>query len=207
MRTAEEIATTPEAKEILGFLADPKQGGFALKRIEAGGAKGRELARKALLCSHRETRMQAALVLGNLKDGTKDTVRALMDAVLLDPDPDVRAVAAKAFISIHAQEAIPALIRSLKEDPFETARANAAWALGNIGTAAALTPLRDALTDDDTWVRLRAVSALKKMKARAAVPDLIVKLSDPNAMVRERAHAALKDITGKNAGPDPANWR
>lgn len=203
----EELATNEAEKEILGLLSDPKQGANALKAIKKLGTKGLEFARRALRCSNREVRAQAALVLANLEDGSRVTVQALCDSVLLDPDPDVRAIAAKAFVKIEKHEAVPTLIRSLKEDPFEPARANAAWALGNIGSSAAVQPLREALNDPDTWVRLRAVSALKKMKAKVAVPDLIERLSDSNSMVRERAREALKDLTGVDRGPDPAAWR
>jgi HEAT repeat protein len=202
-----EVGKTPDEKAIVEFLSDPKQGGKALDLIKKQGRKGIDLARRALACDNREARMQSALILANLEDGSKETVKALMDAVLLDPDPDARALAAKAFIKIEKPEAVPVLLRSLKEDPFEPARANAAWALGNIGASAAVQPLRDALKDEDTWVRLRAVSALKKMKARVAVPDLIERLADSNSMVRERAREALKDITGTDKGDDPAAWR
>jgi len=207
MYSVEELGTSDGAKALLALLADPKQGAAALEEVKKGGPAMRELVRKALACSRREIRIQAALVLGSLKDTGKETVAALCDAVLLDPDPDVRAMAAKAFVSIKAPGAVSALIRSLKEDPFEEARANAAWALGNIGSPGAIEPLRAALQDEDTWVRLRATSALKKMKAKAAVPDLIERLGDKSPMVRERAREALKDITGKDLGPDPDAWR
>ncbi len=205
--TADELAKDADEKEIFTFLADPKQGGKALERMKKDKKKGAELGRRALLCSQRETRLQAALILGNLEDSSKETIKALSDAVLLDPDGDARALAAKAFIKIRKPEVIPVLIRSLKEDPFEPARANAAWALGDIGGAQALQPLRDALKDPDTWVRLRAVSGLKRLKAKAAVPDLIEHLADTNQMVRERAREALKDITGQDKGEDPAAWK
>ena len=207
LQTADELAKDADEKEIFTFLADPKQGGKALERMKKDKKKGAELGRRALLCSQRETRLQAALILGNLEDGSKETVKALSDAVLLDPDGDARALAAKAFIKIRKPEVIPVLIRSLKEDPFEPARANAAWALGDIGGAQAIQPLRDALKDPDTWVRLRAVSGLKRLKARAAVGDLIEHLADTNQMVRERAREALKDITGQDKGEDPAAWK
>jgi hypothetical protein len=203
---ADELATGPDL-ELLGILGDNHRGGEALARIRSEGRPGLELARKALRSSKREARIQAAMILANLKDKSKETVKALEDMVLLDPDPDARATAAKAFVALRAPDAVPFLIRSVKEDPFETARENSAWALGDIGTAAAIPVLREALKDPATWVRLRAVSALKRLKARVAVPDLAARLRDDNPMVRERAREALKAITGHDAGDDPAAWK
>jgi len=204
---ADDIAPGGEDRELLDLMSNAKTGEKAFKRIKAAGKDKYEMVRKALRCTNREVRMQAALILGILKDSSKETYTAITDAVLLDPDPDVRALAAKCFISIHSPEAAQTLILSLKQDPYEAARANAAWALGDVGNMIAVGPLREALKDNDTFVRLRAVSALKKLKAKAAVPDLIDRLADTSPMVRERARDTLKDITGRDMGDDPAKWR
>lgn len=198
LKALAEIGRSAAELTVLETMTDPKRGSETLDAAKKAGKAGVDLMRRALGSSNRTVRMQAALVLGNLKDKSKETVTALTEALLLDPDPDCRATAAKTFVVIEVRDAVPALLRSLNEDPFEPARANAAWALGNIGSTAALPALRKALKDEDTWVRLRSVSALKKMKARVALADLEDHYrNDPNPMVRERAGQAIQAITGK----------
>ncbi len=197
LEDADRLASDDFEREVLGWMSDPKKGPAVLERVSREGSRGRRVIRKALRCGDRDVRMQACLVFGNLKGRlTKEEVTALADAVLLDPDPDVRATAAKAFVAIRAREAVPVLIRSLEEDPFAPARANAAWALGQTGrgTGPVVTALREALRDEDTWVRLRAVTALGRLRAREAVPDLTAMTDDPNAMVRERVREVLRSF-------------
>jgi hypothetical protein len=207
MKSLADLAQETGDRETLDLMSDPKRGVSALNRVKAAGLAGVVLTRKALACTNREVRMQAALVLGNVKDAKPETVKALTDAVLLDPDPDVRAVAAKAFVAIDAPAATPVLIRSLEQDPYEDARASAAWALGNVGGPAAFPALRKALKDEATWVRLRAASSLKRLKARVAVNDLVEALGDANPMVRERVREALKVLTGRDLGESQEAWK
>jgi len=90
---------------------------------------------------------------------------------------------------------MPELIRSVTEDPSAAVRANAAWALGQLGkTARSVEALRHALHDEDTWVRLRAVTALGRLNAREAVGDLKGLANDPNEMVRERVREVLNRL-------------
>lgn len=205
--TLDEIASSPEEKELLTLLTDPKKGVEALKKIRKKGAKARRLMVKALRCSNREVRKQACLILANLKDTSSRTVTALSDAVLLDPEPTVRAMAAKSFIAIRKSSATPTLIRSLLEDPDAPTRANAARALGSTGGNGAVAALKTALGDPDTWVRLRAVSALKKRRSKTSVPDLVKMLDDPNRMVRARAREVLKALTGVDKGEKASDWQ
>lgn len=189
------LASDDFEREVLGWMADPKKGPAVLERVSRAGARGRQVMRKALRCGDRNVRMQACLVFGTLKETLgKEDLAALTDAVLLDPDPDVRATAAKAFVAIRAREAVLALRRSLGEDPYAPARANAAWALGQTGGSGATVSLRAALRDEDTWVRLRAVTALGRLKAKEAIPDLKRLADDPNSMVRERAREVLRSL-------------
>lgn len=197
-QAATRLASDDFEREVLEWMAEPKKGPAVLERVSRAGARGRQVVRKALRCEDRSVRMQACLVFGNLKGRLgKDDVSALADAVLFDPDPDVRATAAKAFVALRTPEAVPALIRSLNEDPYAAARANSAWALGQIGGKGAVEVLRKALRDEDTWVRLRAVTALGRLRAREAITDLAALEKDPNSMVRERAREVLRSL-GKN---------
>ncbi len=75
-------------------------------------------------------------------------------------------------------------------DPQLAAQA-ARW-LGISGGAAALEPLRDALTHDDSAVRAAALLALGDLGDPVALPHLCDRLSkDGNSMVREAAAQSL----------------
>ncbi len=201
LEEADRLAQDDFERELLGLMKDPKQGPDVLERVARAGARGLRAMRKALRCQDRTVRVQACLVLGNLTGRSagsaragREEVAALSDAVLLDPDPDVRATAAKAFVALKSREAVPALIRSVSEDPYAPARANAAWALGQVGGRGVVDALRRALKDEDTWVRLRAVTALGRLRAREAIPDLRAMREDPNSMVRERVREVLRAL-------------
>jgi hypothetical protein len=60
-------------------------------------------------------------------------------------------------------DAVPALIKVLKDDVTEVRR-NAAEALGRIGDLRAQAALQDALQDEDEWVREVVADALKKLE-------------------------------------------
>jgi len=207
MYSIEAIAECRAEKGVLELLSDPRQGVKALSRVRKLGPSGVSFLRRCLRHPVSVVRKQACLVIGNLKNRSSMTVDSLSDAVLLDPDPNVRAFAAKTFIAVRSVRATPALIRSLMEDPYAPARANAARALGSIGGNGAVNALLSALDDDDTWVRLRSVSALKKRRAKSAIPRLIEMLEDSNRMVRTRALDVLKSLTGKDKGSSPSDWR
>lgn len=202
-----DISTNDDEAELVGMLAQARTGEKAWKVIRKSPEKYFEFLYRALRASNREVRVQAAVIMGLLKDKSEQTTIKLTDAVLLDQDPDVRAIAAKAFIAIRTKAAVDVLTRSLNEDPYEAARANAAWALGDIGDETAVPHLRKAMSDEDTFVRLRAVSAVKKMKAKSALPELVERLSDKSPMVVDRAEEALVEISGLKKGKDPAKWK
>ena len=86
-------------------------------------------------------------------------------------------------------------------DPLPGVRAEAAWAFGEIGSAAvaAVPALTEALWDADRDVRHFVVWALGSIgpAAVAAVPALAEATQDPEALVRFEAGGALKAIAGK----------
>jgi HEAT repeat protein len=195
LRSADEIFVTENEKRLGELLSDPKRGAEALEEAKRGGREALVALRKALRCDRKNVRVQAVLVLGNLKKVGKEEVEALRDALLLDPDEDVRAYSAKAFVAIKDKGAVPALVRCLKEDPFPQARANAVWALSLIGGGQEVKEaVIKALSDEDAWVRLRAVSAIGRLKIRGAESELARLKDDPSPMVRERALQVLKEL-------------
>jgi hypothetical protein len=205
---AVEVALNDTEKSFMTGMADAMGGAEKVFNELKKDAKGNlAFLRRALRSTNREVRIQAAVMLGLLKDKADETIEAVADAVILDRDPDVRAMAARSFLGIPARKAVDSLILSLEQDPYEAARSNAAWALGECGDKAAVPALRKALSDTDTNVRLKAASALLKLKPKEAVPELVNLLNDKSPMVRERARDALKAITGRDRGPKPENWK
>jgi hypothetical protein len=205
---AVEVALNETEKAYMTGMADAMGGAEKIYNELKKDAKGNmAFLRRALRSANREVRIQAAVMLGLLKDKSVETVDAVADSLILDRDQDVRAMAARSFLGIPARKAVDSLIISLEQDPYEAARSNAAWALGECGDKAAVPALRKALSDTDTNVRLKAASAVLKLKPKEAVPELIILLDDKSPMVRERARDALKTITGRDKGPKSENWK
>ena len=97
-----------------------------------------------------------------------------------------------------AKDAVPALIKALKDKDFNVRR-SAAAAVGKIGPAAkdAVPALIEALKDKDIYVRIGAALLLSRIgpAAKDAVPALkAMSENDPVARVRKAAVAALKSI-------------
>ena len=92
---------------------------------------------------------------------------AALVTLLQDPDPTMRALAARTF-----------------------------WGMGARAGVSAVAPLADALADADGSVRLGAAMALDNMGplAAPAVPALVKALRDPDANVRPWAARALGNI-------------
>lgn len=110
-------------------------------------------------------------------------------AALADPQPDVRAQAARG-LARHA-EAGDALLSALS-DPTPGVRAAAAWSLGVVGLEAAVTPLTQLTADADAEVRIAAVGALRRIDpARLdTLPTLDALRADPDVRVRRAVGAA-----------------
>ncbi len=92
-------------------------------------------------------------------------------------------------------EAVPALVRAIKEEDDGMTRTWAAGALGKVGpdAKAAVPTLIEALSDDNRRVRSSAVRALGRIgpDAKAAVPAITARLSDKEELVRSGAAGAL----------------
>jgi HEAT repeat protein len=107
-------------------------------------------------------------------------------------DQDVRVHAAWALGSIGLVDAVPDLIKLLRDqDAGGFVRAIAAWALGSIGSADAVPALTQALQDPE--VRGDATEALVQI-GKDAVPALVQALQDQNEYVRLHAAWALGEM-------------
>jgi len=96
------------------------------------------------------------------------------------------------------QDAIPALIRMMREHPGGDIRFLSQEALARIGEPA-VEPMEEVLRDGDAAARMAAVLGLEKVLGARAVPVLEPLLGDPNKGVVARAAGALVRITGDAA--------
>ncbi len=97
-------------------------------------------------------------------------------------------------LSAIGEPAVPALIEALRSDN-ESIRASAAYALGDIGSAAqeAVPSLTQALQDESAWVKRHAAEALGLIgqPVQNTVPALIALLRDEHYWIRDNAARAL----------------
>ncbi len=89
---------------------------------------------------------------------------------LLDPDPNVRRIAAQALGQIKDAQAAPGLIERLW-DEYPDVRRAAAWALGEIEDSQAASSLLQALGDSEVSVQEAAAEALGKLDNAAALAE------------------------------------
>jgi HEAT repeat protein len=137
---------------------------------------------------------------------TKEAVPSFREA-LEDPEPSVaeRAAEGLGWIGPDAKEAVPTLIKRLKDPPSENFRVTAVAALGRIGPKAkAAVPLLIELIQQKeapAKARRTAVSALGKMGpiAKTAVPTLIEALAE-----RELEQAAVGALIQMGRAAQPA---
>jgi HEAT repeat protein len=126
---------------------------------------------------------------------------AVVARALQDTDEDVRRAAAK-YLSSHKQnaaDAIPALLRALKEDKSDLVRRNAVEALGSIGPEDATVMkalVRSLKNDPDSGVRIRVAFVFRHLKqdAQELIPALTDALKDKSSSVRVQAAHALAAI-------------
>ena len=106
-----------------------------------------------------------------------------------DPARKKAALKAAAILGVRAIDTVPDIAALLRHPEYAP---EAALALSFMG-AAAVEPLRDALTSDETVVRREALRSLGKLRERASIdpqiiiPALLNALADPEPSVREIA--------------------
>lgn len=140
-------------------------------------------------------RQTAADALGKIGE---PSVEPFLISALRDPDPAVRAAAARSLgrLSSASREAGTALLSLLRDSDLSVRRA-AAQALGTIEGLAALVPAVAALlTDSDPAVREAAAHALSSMEARESWEALAASTTDPHPAVRQWVVAALGEAGG-----------
>jgi hypothetical protein len=133
--------------------------------------------------------------------GYEDPANAPFDTTLLQPGGFVRQLAS-AVAQVWGVEAIaPALF-----EPDPALRYNVASLLGDIGDAAVVPDLIEALDDEHERVRWEAAWSLGRIGDPVAIGPLIVTLSDQAEDVRWFASWSLRTITGQPFGADRAEW-
>jgi HEAT repeat protein len=129
-----------------------------------------EHERRRLKSEDIEERRDALMRLGNLKRPDASRVAA---AGLTDVAPIVRATATHAILSLPQADAATLLI-PLLQDKSEFVRREAAYALGETRSSAAVAPLEVVfLNDKETGVRGAAAVALGELEDESAVPALV----------------------------------
>ncbi|MBN2369433.1 MAG: HEAT repeat domain-containing protein [Vicinamibacteria bacterium] len=161
---------------------------------------------EALENEDQDVRGFAAWKLGEIGPDARDAVPALMAMIERGRDSGEIATRALEHIGSQAVRAVPTLISSLRDEDLHT-RANAARALGRIGSREAVEELVIALSDDQGLVRSEAARALGRIgvTAEPAVPALARLLSDTDEQVRAMAARALGFIPGATAAVPELN--
>ncbi len=121
-------------------------------------------------------------------------------ALLHHADAEVRWRAAEALGDLRAAEAVPDLVRALRDPDGDVAR-RAVEALADLGAREAAVECVELLKSPDTPVRRRASRLLEKLKARDAAPAVIALLQSEESGVRESAATTLGNLGSAEAVP------
>lgn len=173
IKTADETIV-PELLKIMESSENPLGKAYALYCIgQLAKRDALELLIESLSHKEPEVRTIAAwALLDVIGPEDKKVIGALMDALLLDPDPQVRRYAARTLGYLKAPITLPALASAM-DDRNRTVRKQVAWALGNMGQKEAIPILAKGLMDVDPEVKKEVVYALAQTKDQAATPYLI----------------------------------
>ena len=124
-----------------------------------------------------------------------------LDRWLDSKDPSSRVDAVQELAALQKPEAVPLLLRALRDSEVEV-RGAAAWGLRNCTDSRVVPALRGALNDDDDRVRAAAVWALSHVGGKAVLPDVVrLATNDASGVVRFRAVWGLGIIRDKSALP------
>lgn len=135
-----------------------------------------------------DVRGQAAISMMSLDD--QRAIEPLIMA-LNDDSPNVRTPAAMALGHYRAEQALPALLDRLANDPSDYVRPCIANALGRISGDIAMEALKEALKDQADAVRHAACWRFAHNDDRRAVDEILNLLEDPEWSVRKAACEVL----------------
>ncbi len=88
-----------------------------------------------------------------------------------------------------------------RQNPNQLARIHAVWALGQIGSTAALNPIVELLSDSDAEVRAQAAKVLGDRRFPSAFDALLKAVNDPSPRVQFFAAMGLSKLARKEAVP------
>jgi HEAT repeat protein len=117
----------------------------------------------------------------------------MVERLLKDKEPNIRAAAVGAAVSCGGNRAVPVLVGMLRDASWEVRR-EVIKALGRIGDVTVIDNLSKALQDRDHDVRESAVVALGKLGDVRAIRPLVLALLDVESFVRDAAQNSLNKI-------------
>ena len=152
-----------------------------------------------------DTRRQAVQGVAESEAGGQASFVQAYRQLLNDPDPLVRAAAARA-LRRHGVADDARRIAPLLTDPSGFTRWKAARALQRLHHPAAIDPLIVALGDPDVDVRLSAARALGQYRQPRVFDALVGALDDRDFAVARAAEWSLQTLTGQSFGRDGRAW-
>jgi len=151
---------------------------------------------KALEGDTPRVRAAAAYALGQLEE--KDAILYLKKA-LQDKDPWVRYFASKSAGEKKDPEVLEILSQMVQNDPANQVRISAVEAIGNIGSANAVSILARFIGDDNFDIARTAINALGKVNHPDAITYLLSSVHSSDRAIRVETIKALGNRGGKEA--------
>lgn len=131
----------------------------------------------------------------------QDALPLLRDALLNDPELDVKAAAADAIAGLKLAEAYEDLAQVYHSTTEWLLQFSIVAALGELGNPAAFELLEEALTSETELVRTSAISALGDLGDRRAIDLLTPFMEDADWQVRYRLAQSLGRLGGEEVKP------
>jgi HEAT repeat protein len=167
---------------------------WALGRISRPANSTKRMVLKGLQDADGQVRTAAVDALGEWGDLDEISLASLLE-LLEDPNDQVKVQVAKVLPKCAGDTAtaIEGLCRQLTEDTSDVVQVQAAWALGEIGPAAAAAgpALMRAAQTGDVNVREQAMRAIALILPPESITALVAGLKDPNSEIRKLASEGL----------------
>jgi hypothetical protein len=173
----------------------------------------RELAEMAIDQYDANNRARGTLGLANAYFADEPVYVRLFEDNIQDPDPAVRAAAARGLAN-HGQPSHAVLLVAALRDPEKMVRLEAARGLQRLHSPDAAAPLIQAMREPDirgggepeAQVRAAAADALGQYATLPVLEALIAALDDPDLAVNRSALKSLNTLTGQDLGIERAAW-